>query len=337
MTHHTESSPAENTLCGMIANQNLPHALLFTGPAGTGRKDIAMALALSLNCQNATHTEGHAPSSLSNLFCGKCKSCRKITAQTHPDIRAIQPDGTHIKIAQIRELCDTLLSKPLEARYRLIVIQEADRMNTQAANALLKVLEEPPLGTHFVLLALQPSELLPTIVSRCQVLRFRPLPREVVACALMEEFSLSKPEAITLSALCGENLGKAKEIANSKAGASRWLLARKWLAENLPMAGRGDVAHALSFAEIIGRDRETALSNLALIRHYLHDLMMVNLMPSAVANVDLIDQIKNDAARLDANRITAMVDVVHLAKMRIEGNSVMRHTLEVMALELMGS
>ena len=327
-------NPAETTLCGMMQHQSIPHALLFTGPSGTGRLEAALRLAKALNCLEPPPAST-SPNALTDAICHQCRSCRKIESGNHPDIHAIAPDGTHIKIAQIRELCDTLLAKPLEARHRLIVIQDADRMNVQAANALLKVLEEPPMGTIFVLLALQPSELLPTIVSRCQVVRFTPLARETVAHALMTEHSLQEPVALALAAHCDANLQKALAIVQSKRGIEGWLSARNWLYENLPLPGRGDAAHALAFAEVLAKDRETALSGLDLLGHLLHDMLLVAINPMGMANGDLVETIANEARNYQTPRIVAMIETTRKARKRIEGNSVVRHTLEVMALELM--
>lgn len=330
-----EQDGSVSTLLTMARTETLPHALLLSGPAGTGKGEAALTLAQLLNCQ-APPTPGITPfASLSAHRCGTCRSCRRIDAGTHPDVRVIAPEGSHIKIAQIRDLCNTLLAKPLEASHRVVLIKDAGRMNREAANALLKVLEEPPKGTFFVLTTSQPSELLPTVLSRCQLIRFRPLARETVVRCLMEEAHLPRHQAESVAALSDGSLALAREMVSCKGGVEAWLSQRNWLFDTLPLPGRGDLTHALAFAEVLGQDKEKAMRCLSLIGHYLHDLMVCRIDPHGVVNKDLLPQLETDAARFDLPRLAAMADTVRDTQTRIDGNTVLRHTLEVMALKLM--
>ncbi|SCY57780.1 DNA polymerase III subunit delta' [Desulfoluna spongiiphila] len=337
LEHFREQEQPLSSLLSMTQHETLPHALLFSGPAGTGKAEAALTLAQSLNCQGPTAPSEPPAHPFFSLRCGTCRSCRKIEAGIHPDIRVIEPDGAHIKIAQIRDLCNTLLAKPLEATHRVIVIREAGRMNREAANALLKVLEEPPAGTFFVLTTCQPSELLPTVLSRCQLIAFRPLEQETVVRCLMAESDLPHQQAETVAALSDGSFARAREMISGKGGVDAWLAQRNWLFTALPLPGRGDLSHALAFAEVLGRDKEKAIRSLSLIGHYLHDLMVCRIDPERVVNRDLMPQLEADAARFDMSRLTAMADTVRDTLQRIEGNTVLRHTLEVMALKLMQS
>ena len=337
LEHFREQDGSVSALLSMAQNETLPHALLLSGPAGTGKKEAALSLAQILNCASAPTASSHPHTCLNSHRCGTCRSCRKIEAGTHPDIRVIEPEGNYIKIAQIRDLCNTLLAKPLEASHRVILIQEAGRMNREAANALLKVLEEPPAGTFFILTTSQPSELLPTVLSRCQLIRFRPLSRETVARCLMHEAKLSAPQAESVAALSDGSLSLAREIISDKGGVEGWMKQRHWLFTALPLPGRGDLSHALAFAEVLGRDKEKAIRSLSLIGNYLHNLMVYQINPVAVENRDLMPQLEADAAEFALSRLTAMAETVQDTLQRIKGNTVLRHTLEVMALKLMQS
>ncbi len=182
------------------ARRRLPHAYLFVGPEGVGRETVARAFFWRLLC-------------VQEKACGECPSCRKFLKGLHPDVEVLEPQGKSIKIEQIRALEAKLHFRPLEAERRLVLIPQAELLTREAANALLKSLEEPPPYTLFVLLAQTTEALLPTIVSRCQVVRFRPLPREVVKRLLEERFACLPPEAEGLSFLAEGSIGRALRLA----------------------------------------------------------------------------------------------------------------------------
>jgi DNA polymerase-3 subunit delta' len=149
----------------------LPHALLLSGPAGLGKNAFAMELARTLLCAQPSPT-GEA--------CGACKNCYLFAAGTHPDLFAIAPleEGKAIVIDQIRSLGEFLALRPHTAMRKVVVLAPAEAMNPHAANSLLKLLEEPPLGSHFILVCKQAARLAPTILSRCVRVEFRPPARE---------------------------------------------------------------------------------------------------------------------------------------------------------------
>ena len=149
-----------------MAQDRVPHAYLFTGPAGAGTYAAALALAAAMNCERAPG-EG----------CGECAACERIAAGVHPDVQTLERQGPSqtIPIEVIRkQVIPALGLPPHEARARLYLIEEATSLLDPAANALLKTLEEPPARTHFVLCTGSPLELLPTIRSRCQRIIFQP-------------------------------------------------------------------------------------------------------------------------------------------------------------------
>jgi DNA polymerase-3 subunit delta' len=155
--------------CSQLTAQKLPHALMLTGPRGIGKRHLAEALAQLVLC--LTPIEGTP--------CGKCRSCQLNQAQTHPDMLWLEPEegSKSIKVDQVRELTETLSKTAQQGGYKVIVLEPAEAMNANAANALLKSLEEPAAKTLIVLVSHNPSSVLPTIRSRCQ-LRLLPLPRK---------------------------------------------------------------------------------------------------------------------------------------------------------------
>src|SRR3989442_14216114 len=127
-----------------LREDRFPHGLIFSGPEGVGKHTCALMIAKSLNCLKAPSGE----------FCDQCSSCRKIEAGTHPDVMTIsvEDEATQIKIAQIRQILGMLDLQPLEGRNKVFIIDPADSLNDEAANALLKGLEEPPENTFFLLI-----------------------------------------------------------------------------------------------------------------------------------------------------------------------------------------
>lgn len=155
-----------------IGEGQLPHALMFAGPPGIGKGHLATALAQRLLCQTPQQ----------DTACGKCHSCGLLKAQTHPDLTVLQPEepGKAIKIDAIRELTQTLGTTAQQGGYKVVILDPAEAMNANSANALLKTLEEPADDTLLILISHTPSAVLPTIRSRCQLRSFAIPPRAQV-------------------------------------------------------------------------------------------------------------------------------------------------------------
>lgn len=144
-----------------LAGGHLAHAYLFEGPPGVGKRQSALGVAMALDCEPSP---GEA--------CGRCESCRRIAAELHPDVITVISDGPQIVMEQAQQIVALGQQRPHEARARVIIIDDADRLNASASNCLLKTLEEPLRGTHIVLVTSAPDRLLPTIRSRTQRVRF---------------------------------------------------------------------------------------------------------------------------------------------------------------------
>lgn len=152
------------TLKAYVHSGRVPHALLFSGLKGVGKTSVAIEFFKSLNC---LHTPGDP--------CDACRSCVKGMSGTHPDLVNLKPNGTLIKVEDVREVLQGLSLKPFEARYRIVLVEPAEHLGDAGSNALLKTLEEPAQTTIFILISHKPRLLLPTILSRCQEIRFGPI------------------------------------------------------------------------------------------------------------------------------------------------------------------
>jgi DNA polymerase-3 subunit delta' len=183
-----------------LSRRRVPHSLLFAGPEGVGKKRLAVELAKALICLERTDDA-----------CGTCPNCVAVAEGALPDVLEIVPAKSVITIDQIRDLKEIAYSRPMTARVRVFIIDPADRMQDAAANAFLKVLEEPPLSTHFLLVSSRPELLLPTIRSRCQTLAFRPVADEDVRAVLLAA-GMEEDKARILTLFVRGNLERAREM-----------------------------------------------------------------------------------------------------------------------------
>jgi len=194
----------------------LPHALLFVGPEGIGKRAFARKLAQSLLCETRPDTELDP--------CETCPGCLQVEAGTHPDlIEAARPDEKHeLPISVIRELCDQFALKPARGTHKVAILDDADDLNLEASNAFLKTLEEPPPGALLILIGTSAELQLETIVSRCQVVRFDPLPEPEIAALLLETgMAQDGADAARMAALGEGSYSKAVGLADPELGRFR--------------------------------------------------------------------------------------------------------------------
>jgi DNA polymerase-3 subunit delta' len=194
----------------------LPPSLLFTGPAGVGKRLTAVALAQSLNCPHPRSSVNGHPDA-----CGTCSVCKRIARGVHPDVPIVEPgDSGSIKIEQVRDIVERVAYRPFEGRRRVVIVDEADALVTSAQHALLKTLEEPPPSSVFVLVTARPDVLLPTVRSRCPQLRFRPLSADDIASVLVAR-GRTESEARAVAATADGSLGQALEASAGDLVAAR--------------------------------------------------------------------------------------------------------------------
>src|SRR5574339_610997 len=200
-----------------VGKETTRHAYLFAGPPGLGRRTLALRFAQALNCQTPAGP---------GIPCGECRDCRQIESARHMDLAVIEPTikdphnskelipalNGEIRISQIRELQKTINLKPYQSRHRVLIFLRFHQANIEACNALLKTLEEPPPYAVLILTADNPEQLLPTIVSRCEVLRLRPLRVEDVERALVDR-GVEADQAKLVAHLSGGRFGYARRVA----------------------------------------------------------------------------------------------------------------------------
>ena len=182
MNTWNELKEVQPLVCQMLLNsirkKRVAHAYLFEGERGAGKKEAGLLLAKSLYCEHPDEN---------NHPCNQCANCRRISSGNHPDVHLIEPDGLSIKKEQIYHLQDEFSKKGVESERKVYILSAADKMTVQAANSLLKFLEEPSSETTAILITEQSQRILPTILSRCQMITFQPLSTEQVKTRLLNE------------------------------------------------------------------------------------------------------------------------------------------------------
>ena len=188
----------QNLLKQAIKNNRTSHSYLFVGTEGIGKKQIAKEFAKALLCLN------------SNKYCNTCKSCIEFDDNNNPDFVILEPDENSIKIEQIRELQRKVVEKPIISSQKVYIIDNSDKMTTEAQNCLLKTLEEPPKYITIILVGTNENAFLSTIKSRCTILRFKEIPQYKIEEYLDTKQIYFKDKRILKA--CGGSIGKALEI-----------------------------------------------------------------------------------------------------------------------------
>lgn len=329
-------------LTTLLRNRTLPHAFLFTGTEGVGKQTAAIALAMACNCQREnTGLEAAGrpgpptdrPSAKSDVTsvepCGVCKTCKKIASGKHADVIRIQPSGSFIKIAQIRELVHTLAMKPYEAKIRVAIITDAQALNEAASNALLKILEEPPERTILVLIATGKSGLLPTIVSRCQQVGFNPISKKNLAHLLREEHKLTDETAGIIAAMANGSYSRAQAMVRSN-----WLKRRKWLLAEIEVLSLQKLGHLFVLAEKLTGERQSISDTLEIIKVWFRDLIVAKYDPGKIINQDVANKIKITAATNTLPNLLFKVNAVQQVQNRLAANMNLRLAMEALFLKL---
>ncbi len=329
-------------LTTLLRNGTIPHALLLTGIDGIGKRSAAVALAMACNClspdsEHLFQDERSLRTTQNRLDrtdpCGGCRSCRKIQSGNHPDIIIVEPSGQFIRIGQIRALCHTLAMKPFEARCRVVIISDSQSMNPAAGNALLKMLEEPPDRTILILTARQSSDLLPTIVSRCQQIRFNPIPRENIVTMLVEKKRVHPDDAAILASMANGSFSKALAMIGSQNRAN-WIQHRNWLIDQVDALTSRPIGSLLAFAVTLSKKKEMLPESLELIKSYLRDLAICKYYPEKITNMDLKSRIQNVAEKMTTASLLSKIDAIQSAQRNIQANANLRLTLEVLVMGL---
>jgi DNA polymerase III subunit delta' len=315
---------AVQLLRGHVAREKTRHAYLFTGPQGVGRRTLALRLAQALNCPQPL---------VSGEPCRSCRSCQQIERMQYPDltvIRSEQPGGT-LKVDQVRELQHSLSLAPYAARYRVALLLNFEEANPNAANALLKTLEEPHSQVILILTAESAERLLPTIVSRCEVLRLRPLSLEVINQGLQAQAGVPAEQAGLLAHLSGGRPGYALNLFQQPERLSQ----RQTRLAELSRLLASSRFERFVYAEAISKDKEELREALQVWLSFWRDVLLQAAGASApIANIDRANEIGMLANRLNLPAAHHFVNSLERTFDYLDQNVNTRLVVEVLLLDL---
>lgn len=300
-----------------VASDRIAGAYLFVGPVGVGKETVARYFGQLIFCQQ----DAQPPT-----VCGTCLACRKVDSGNHPDLQFIRPEGSLLKIGQIRELQKQIIYEPLEASRKVYILTDVERMTEEAENCLLKTLEEPPASSVLVLLTSNIRVLLPTTRSRCQILQFHPMPTQELAETLVERFSVAPEQATTLAITADGAIGKA--LTQLEKGDTP--------AEEVPeILKETDQLAAFRLAEQL-KDNPDTLGEL--VTWYRDLLFLQQGAPSELlTHIHSLRELQSIVPRYSRLRLQQAIKTIFNTKSLIENtNTNATLALEVMCLKLLG-
>lgn len=306
----------------IIASGRVAHAYLFTGPFGAGKKTLSLLFAQALLCEG----EGEKP-------CYSCRSCKQIDSNNHPDIYHLvkEEDKTRIIVDQIRDLRERIRVKPYQSELRIVFIHRAQEMTVQAQNALLKTLEEPPSHTKFFLLADIANELLPTIISRCQIFKVNSLSTPDTAKILMDRLDILKEEASFYATIACGIPGKALMLASNEDFKQK----RDRLIEKLGSKRPNDL---LDLVPLFTEDRDLAFDLFDVLVFWFRDLLVAKETgrTDKIINMDKLSYLGRQTKAFTSRALQDNIELVEKSRRAIEGYSNFQLTIENMLLAFTG-
>ena len=295
---------AKKYLSNSIKSNMISHAYMFEGPSGVGKNTMARELAATLL-------------DMDNLF-------------NSPDYIEITPDGNSIKIAQIRKLQSDILVKPYKS-YKIYVIDEAQKMTVEAQNALLKTLEEPPKYAIIILITNNKESLLDTIKSRCEIIKFTPIPLVEVADYLTQT-GVDKNRASLLANFSRGSMQKAIELSESE----DFHIMRDEVQKYVETFLTGSMLDIMDIQSSIEKYKDNITNVLDLLVNYFRDIMMVkeNVDSSMIINLDRLVFIKNMSTKITYSQLSKIIDIIEETKNKLRSNCNFNISIQVMTLNI---
>lgn len=313
---------AANVLRSSIEKDRLAHAYVFEGGRGTGKKEIAALLAKAFYCEDCTGAEP----------CHSCHECRRIDSGNHPDVHTIEADGASIKVDQIRGLKKEFSMRGLESQKKVYLVYDAEKMTASAANSLLKFLEEPEGEALAVLMTTQVQQLLKTVLSRAQVLNFRPLPPDELVRTLTEQ-SVREKDALLVSKITS-NVDEALALCDGDYIAE---------ARNKVIQLMNDLSERPKYTLITLQDgwlsffkeKTDVQLGIDLLMLWYRDVIRLQVdQTDRIVYLGCEEQLEDDALKLNPDQLANNLQATMDAKRRIDANTAPQLVMEQLLIRL---
>ncbi|NMH67763.1 DNA polymerase III subunit delta' [Bacillus sp. RO3] len=307
-----------------IVKDRVAHAYLFEGEKGTRKKEMSILFAKALLCVN--RVDGKA--------CESCSNCRRINHGNHPDLHLVEPDGLSIKKEQIKSLQEEFSKTGVESKKKIYIIVHADKMTANAANSLLKFLEEPLADTTAILVTENIHHILPTILSRCQTISFKPLPKEQLTKQLLEEGI--EPHLATLASNLTNHYEEAVEICQNEWFAQARIIVLKLYEVLQKSPFQAMVKIQEDFVQHF-KEKDQVDRALDLLLLIYKDLLHIQLgKEEQLVYPDQKENWKSNALQVSTNRLSTNMTAILEAKRKLNANMNSQLLVEQLMLKLQG-
>ncbi len=304
----------------LIKKETLPHAIMLEGKVGVGKTTLGNALSSAILCETET---GDA--------CGICRSCLKMSHHNHPDFMIIEPEGTQIKNAQIELFQEFISIKPYDGYYKVVIIKDADKMNASSQNRILKTLEEPPLHIVIIMLTTNSEALLPTVLSRCQIIKLNGLNQDIIFKYIQSNFDSN--EADIIAKLADGSIGKAIDYLTSE-GFKAIQDHTEQILNAIHMKEKAKLLEQLSY---FNSEKENIQKILDYMILWYRDILLFKQAKAKhlLIHSKSLDIIKKLSRNLSLSKIIKNIEVIELTKRKLRQHGHFELTTEVMLIQLL--
>ena len=295
---------AKKYLTNSINKDKVSHAYLFEGMNGVGKKTLAKEFAKTL--------------------------IKVDKLENSPDYISIEPEGSSIKIAQIRKLQTDVLVKP-HSDYKIYIINKAEKMTVESQNALLKTLEEPPAYVIIILITSNKNSLLDTIKSRCEIIKFLPV-SFIQTKKYLEDMGIEERKASILSTFSRGSISKALELSES----ADFMLMREDIQNNIQTLLEKNVVEIIELPSNYDKYKDNIIEVLDMMINYFRDIMMLkeNIGKDMIINIDKITYVQNMSKKINYSQVSKIIDIIEETKKKLKSNCNFNLSIQVMALNI---
>lgn len=311
---------AIETLKRSIRKGTISHSYLFEGEEGLGKKMVALAFAKTLLCKEGKEEP-----------CNRCSSCIKFDGGNHPDFFLIEPEKGLIKKGEIESLIKSVITAPFESKRKIFIINDSHTMNPEGKNALLKTLEEPPSYINIILISSSANYLLPTILSRCQIIKFYPVENFKTIDLLVKEFLKTKEESSFIANFTKGSIGKAIEISKNHSFFNR----REEVVKIIDSLIKGDRIKAFTSMEFFNDNKENIDETLDIFLYWFRDLLIYKEIGESdlLLNKDKLEYLSQQSF-VDLSKINDIIIKVQETKENIRRKVNYQLSIETMLLNI---